>query len=95
MKSFEEKMQEIEKLSPEKREKKIKEVQDICKDFCGNCPTYQNTGEDRLGFCATGKSDKIEEERGCLCGSCPVTEKMSLRWGYYCTRGSAQKQSRE
>ena len=43
-------------------------------------------------ICATGKSDKISEEKGCLCGGCPVTSKMGLRWNYYCTRGSGREQ---
>ena len=42
------------------------------------------------GFCfaAIGKSGCISEEKGCICGSCPVTSKMGLKHGYYCTRGS-------
>jgi Protein of unknown function (DUF2769) len=46
----------------------------------------------KMLFCSTRKSDKITEEKGCLCGGCPVTPKMGLRWGYYCTRGSGREQ---
>ncbi len=38
-----------------------------------------------------GKSDKIIEEKGCICGKCPITEEMGLRWGFYCTRGSSRE----
>jgi hypothetical protein len=40
-----------------------------------------------------GKSDKITEENGCMCRGCPVTEKMSLEWDYYCIKGSGSEQA--
>lgn len=91
--TFEEKMEAMKGLSEEEMAKKIQEVKEICKSFCGECPTYTGTGETELGFCAIGKSKIIKEEKGCLCPSCPVTSMMSLRWEYYCTRGSGREQA--
>ncbi|MCD4821867.1 MAG: DUF2769 domain-containing protein [Methanococcoides sp.] len=39
-----------------------------------------------------GKSSCITEEKGCICGGCPVTEKLGLTHGYYCTCGSEKEQ---
>jgi hypothetical protein len=91
--TFEEVMEKMAGMSPEEMQAKIKESAEICKDYCGNCPSYEDTGETALVFCATGKSDKIKEEKGCLCPGCPIqTDLMGLRWDYYCTKGSAREQ---
>ncbi len=95
MAEFEDTMKELADLGDEERSKKIEEIKKTCKSYCGECPSYSGTGEEDLGFCATGKASRISEERGCLCASCPVTDQLSLRWGYYCTRGSGQEQSEE
>ena len=92
--TFEEKMGAMKSLSSEEFAKRIEEVKEICKSFCGECPSYTNTGETDFGFCTIGESKIIKEEKGCLCPSCPVTSKMSLRWKYYCTRGSARELSK-
>ncbi len=91
--AFEEKMKEMSDLSDEEMKKQIDEIKKVCKDYCGECPTYMGTGETELGFCATGKSDIIKKEKGCMCAGCPITEKLSLRWEYYCTRGTGQEQA--
>ncbi|MCK5661811.1 MAG: DUF2769 domain-containing protein, partial [Methanosarcinales archaeon] len=44
-------------------------------------------------FPTIGKSKCITEENGCICGGCPVTEKMGLKHIYYCTKGSEKEQS--
>lgn len=36
-------------------------------------------------FCAYEKSDCIEEEKGCLCGTCEVFKEYDLGKGYFCT----------
>lgn len=91
---MEENMERMKDLSPEERDKQMKEwmirTKGVCKEYCGKCPSYEGTGETDLVFCAMGKSDKITEEKGCICGKCPITEEMGLRWGYYCTRGSSR-----
>ena len=56
---------------------------------CSNCPTNCETGEINAVFCTFGKSEMINEKRGCLCSECSITKTMSLRWDYYCTEGSA------
>jgi len=91
--TFEEKMEAMKGFSEDEMAKKIQEVKETCKSFCGECPTYTETGETELGFCATSKSKIIIEEKECLCPSCPVTGMMSLRWEYYCTRGSGREQA--
>lgn len=91
--TFEEKIKAMGQLSEEEMAKKVQEIKEVCKNYCGECPTYSGTGETELGFCAIGKSGKINEEKRCLCPSCPVTEMMSLRWEYFCMRGSGREQS--
>ncbi|TFG29639.1 DUF2769 domain-containing protein [Candidatus Thorarchaeota archaeon] len=56
---------------------------------CSKCPTFIENGESDLVFCTLGKSSVIHEQKGCLCSTCAISKTMSLRWDYYCTRGSA------
>lgn len=95
MPKFEEMMEKMSEMSEEEMQKQIEEVKKVCKDYCGKCPTYFGTGETNYGFCATGKSDIITEEKECLCPDCPITKKMGLRWNFYCTRGSGQEQNKK
>ncbi len=92
MVSFEESMDMMAAMSKEDMMAAMDANKKICATFCGNCPSYSGTGETELLFCSTGKTGKITEEKGCLCGGCPVTPKMGLRWSYYCTRGSGREQ---
>ena len=93
MGKFEQVMEKMGEMSQEEMQEQIAEVKEICKDYCGKCPSYVDTGETELGFCAIGKSDKIKVEKGCLCPECPVYEDMGLRWMVYCTRGSGRELS--
>ena len=92
---FEQKMEAMGALSQEEAAKMMEDVKSVCEAYCGQCPSYAGTGETELGFCSRGKSEIITEEKGCLCAACPITEKMSLRWGYYCTKGSGREQTAE
>lgn len=58
--------------------------------ICRKCPSYVKCDED-VGYCLVGKSNCIKEKKGCICPECPVTKKMELKWGYYCTDGSAME----
>ena len=88
--SFEEKMKMIYSKMSEKQKKDSREqVIYMCKDYCGKCPSYEGAGEESLAFCMEGKSSVITAKRACLCGECPISRTMSLRWGHYCTDGSA------
>ncbi len=89
--TFEQKMAMMKDMSPEDIQAAVEENKRICKDFCGECPSYTGTGETELLFCALGKSDKITEKKGCICGTCPVQKNMSLRWAYYCTKGTGRE----
>ena len=70
-------------------EEKLAYVMENC--ICPQCPSWiPEAGENgEGGYCATGRSECIVTEAGCICGSCPVTTELGLEWGYYCTRGSA------
>ena len=62
--------------------------------ICKNCPSFAECNEE-IGYCleSIGKSKCIKEEKGCICGGCPVTKEMKLKHSYYCTRGSEKEQS--
>ena len=92
--TFEEKVTMLwSKMTERQKRESIEQVRYTCKDFCGKCPSYQGTGEQSLAFCMEGKSNVIKEKKGCLCGQCPLTKTMSLRWEYYCTEGIALERS--
>lgn len=67
--------------------KKLPMVQKMC--VCKGCQSYVKD-ETVVGFChpLVGKSKKITQEKGCICGSCPVYKQMKMKFGYYCTRGT-------
>ncbi|UCE12725.1 MAG: DUF2769 domain-containing protein [Candidatus Heimdallarchaeota archaeon] len=87
--SFEEKFKMFAVMTDSQREAAAENVIHFCKDYCGKCPTNQGTGETARAFCSLGKSEVIQEQKGCLCGQCPISKTMSLRWDYYCTQGKA------
>ncbi|MEA2070344.1 MAG: DUF2769 domain-containing protein [Asgard group archaeon] len=88
-KPFEEKIRILNQMTEKQLSDSIEQLKYICKDYCGKCPTYQETGETELAFCTIGKSKKIKEKKMCLCKKCPVYKMMSFRWKYYCMEGSA------
>ena len=79
-------------MGSQEMEEKKNMVLSMC--TCGSCPSWFECGE-KGGFCLAmiGKSGCIKEEKGCICGGCPVYEKMSLKNMYFCTRGSEKEQS--
>jgi len=89
--TFELNMEAMSKMSLDEINARIAELTKIC--ICGKCPSYKGTRETRLLFCTTGKSALIQKEKGCMCPGCPVTEKMGLRWLYYCMKGSGKEQA--
>ena len=91
MSSFEQSMEAMSKMSPKEIETQMAQLTKMC--ICGKCPSYMGTGEKKLLFCLTGKSTIIKNENGCICMTCPVTDKMGLKWSYYCTRGSGKEQA--
>lgn len=91
MSTFEEKREAMKGLSQEEMAEGMKKIKAAC--ICASCPSYEGTGETELAFCATGKSSVITKEKGCTCPGCPVTDMMSLRWQYYCTKGDARELS--
>ena len=88
--SFEEKMKILySKMTEKQKRNSSEQVKYMCKDYCGKCPSYKGTGEESLAFCMGGKSSIITKKKNCLCGQCPITKMMNLRWEHYCTNGSA------
>jgi hypothetical protein len=79
-------------MNPQEMEEKKKMVLGIC--VCKGCPSFMDCGED-IGYCfpTIGKSRCITEEKGCICGGCPVYAKLELKNAYYCTRGSEKEQA--
>ncbi len=76
----------------EEMKQKMEMVLKMC--TCKSCPSWTECGE-KDGYCfpAIGKSSCITEEKGCICGGCPVTAQMGLKHTYYCTKGSEKEQS--
>lgn len=79
-------------MTPEEMEEKKKMVLSMC--TCKSCPSWVECSE-QGGFCfpTIAKSTCITEEKGCICGKCPVTQKMGLKHIYFCTKGSEKQQS--
>lgn len=90
---FEEKIKIMEVMTETQKREGLENTKYICKDYCGKCSSYKDTGETEFAFCYVGKSEIIKEKKGCLCKQCPIYKTMSLRWEYYCREGSALEQS--
>ncbi|AKB78303.1 hypothetical protein MSHOH_1820 [Methanosarcina horonobensis HB-1 = JCM 15518] len=60
--------------------------------ICPDCPSWIEGGE-RGGFCfeTIPKSRYISEEKGCICSSCPVANRVGFSDSYYCTREPEEK----
>lgn len=91
--SFAEKMAAMGNMSEDEVANMIEEIKGVCQHYCQECPTYDETGETGLAFCTMGKSDSVTGEGGCMCTGCPVADKMSLEWDYYCIKGSGREQA--
>jgi hypothetical protein len=86
--TFEEKYQAMmASMSEPEQKQSAEQVEFIC--LCRNCSTYTGSGETTVAFCTSGKSNAIQEQKDCLCSTCPITKTMSMRWEYYCKQGSA------
>jgi hypothetical protein len=59
-----------------------RENMDICKDFCGSCPSHPGT--DEWLFCANHKSEKKIYRNSCLCPACQVYMDNDLEDEYFC-----------
>jgi len=54
-----------------------------------SCPTYTQNSLMSGVFCATGKSEKTPEMKGCNCPGCEVYTDYDLKGGYFCIKGTA------
>jgi hypothetical protein len=70
------------------------ENMDICKKFCGPCPTFKpnklNELEPHALFCSRGKTTKPMdqvEDKGCNCFKCDLFSKFDLEGGWFCMHG--------
>jgi hypothetical protein len=57
--------------------------EEICRDFCGSCPSYPESAE--WIFCARRKSRKKIVKKGCLCTACQIFMDYDLSNDYFCT----------
>lgn len=80
-------------MSEDEMAKMLEDSKSTCRNFCPECPSYTGTGETELAFCTQGRSKIITEEKGCLCPGCPISRKLSMRWDYYCQKGSGMEQA--
>jgi len=66
--------------------------------ICQTCPTYVECEQTPAvkAFChpTFGKSACITQQKGCLCGSCRVKQKMKLKHFYFCVLGSEEQQEK-
>lgn len=70
-----------------------KNITDSC--TCPTCPSFAKCDEE-TGFCFQPSiSNCIMQQKGCICGACPVTFQYGLKNMYYCTRGNEKKQSKQ
>jgi hypothetical protein len=94
MDKFEELIDHLNQLSDEKRELRIKELEDDC--VCPICPTFnQCAGEAEENiFCISGKSICIETEKGCICPTCPfaLEYRLGVLHNFYCRQGGELNQ---
>jgi len=69
------------------------EVLGMC--ICMTCPSWVNCGE-KGGYCLSmfGKSACIKDEKGCVCRQCWAFKRAGLSQISFCTRGSADEQSK-
>jgi hypothetical protein len=68
------------------------ENMEICKKYCGSCPTFKGN---RLSayppnalFCARGKSSVSSQVKkiNCYCPACEIFTKCGLTIGYFCAK---------
>jgi hypothetical protein len=76
------------------------ENMEICKKFCGPCPTFRpnklNESPPMALFCARGASTNPKDEivdYGCNCPGCSVFQKYELEGGWFCTYGTEGKKA--
>ena len=67
------------------------ENRQICRKFCGACPTYKHNSLERFQpdalFCAGRTSSAPSaKEMNCYCPACELYSKHSLVIGHFCTK---------
>ena len=74
------------------------ENMEICKQFCGPCPTFKpnqlNEQPPMALFCARGASEKPKDhitDNGCNCMGCGVFQNYELSGGWFCIHGKEGK----
>ena len=95
MDKFEEKINNLNEMSDEDKNKDLDQMKEDC--ICPICPTHnecaKNGGETL--FCVLGKSEIcITKERGCMCPTCPFAQEyeIGVKYNFYCTRGTELEQ---
>jgi hypothetical protein len=66
-------MEKMKDLSPEEKEKQMKEwmikTKGICNEYCGKCPTYEGTGKKILFSVRWGKVIKLLKKKDVYVGN--------------------------
>lgn len=79
-------------IKPEvKRVEDTEENRQICRKYCGACPTYKQNSlgqqQPDLLFCACGTSSApAMKKAGCFCPACEIFTRNSLAIGHFCIR---------
>lgn len=95
MDKFEEKIDELNGMSEEDKNKTMEKMKEDC--VCPICPTYNecaNKAGEKL-FCILGKSKEcINKEMGCMCPTCPFAQEygIGVKYNFYCTRDTELEQ---
>lgn len=89
MDKFEELINELNGMSEDDRNQKIKELEVDC--VCPLCPTFNQCAKDADEniFCIRGKSNCTKTEKGCICPNCPFASKYRIGVfnNFYCMQG--------
>jgi len=91
---FEELIAELNELSDEDKNQRIRELETDC--VCPICPTFNQCAKDAGEniFCLKEESNCINTEKGCMCPTCPFAAayKIGVIHNFYCKRGKELKQ---
>jgi hypothetical protein len=60
--------------------------ENLTKCICKGCPTHNECMKKGMQglFCSRGKSSCEMEQKGCICGECPLSAEYQLSSTYYC-----------
>ena len=97
MDKFEELIKQLNELSEDARNERVKELEKDC--VCPICPSYNQCAKDKDEniFCLKDKSNCIDQQKGCMCPTCPFASeyKIGVFHNFYCMRGGELEQRKD